>query len=108
MSVQSTQTEGLAELEARIAALAEENAQLRIALESRIVIEQAKGVLMERLDVRADLAFELLRGAARSSRTNIHALAAEVVATRVMPAALEGAVRDLLRGNSNGRWSRRG
>jgi AmiR/NasT family two-component response regulator len=108
LSAQSTQIETLAELEAQVAALAEENAQLRIALESRIVIEQAKGVLMERLDVRADLAFELLRAAARSSRTNIHALAADVVATSVLPAALEGAVRDLLRGNSNGRWSRRG
>jgi hypothetical protein len=69
---------------------------LRCALESRIVIEQAKGVLMERLDLPAEVAFELLRAAARRSRAKIHALAAEVVATSVMPAALQHAVRDLL------------
>jgi AmiR/NasT family two-component response regulator len=106
-SVQPTQTEALAELEARVAALAEENAQLRVALESRIVIEQAKGVLMERLDLPADAAFELLRAAARSSRTKIHAVAAEVVATRVTPPALQHPMRTPRRGYSNGRWSRR-
>ena len=89
-----------------LAALAEENAQLRFALESRIVIEQAKGVLMERLDLPADVAFELLRAAARSSRTKLHAIAAEVVASRVMPPALEQPVRDLSSGDSNGSWSR--
>lgn len=101
-----TQTEVLAELEARVAALADENAQLRFALESRIVIEQAKGVLMERLDLPADVAFELLRAAARRSRTKLHAVAAEVVASRVTPAALEQPVRDLSSANSNGSWSR--
>jgi AmiR/NasT family two-component response regulator len=108
VSVQVTHAEALAGLEARVAALAEENAQLRFALESRIVIEQAKGVLMERLDLPPDVAFELLRAAARCSRAKIHAVAAEVVATRVMPAAFEQPIRDLLRGSSNGRWSRRG
>jgi hypothetical protein len=108
MSVEQTQTNVLAELEARLAALADENAQLRFALESRIVIEQAKGVLMERLDLRADVAFELLRAAARSSRTKLHAIAAEVVASRVMPPALERPVRDLSSGDGNNRWSRRG
>ncbi len=103
-----TQTDVLAELEARVAALGEENAQLRFALESRIVIEQAKGVLMERLDLPADVAFELLRAAARSSRTKLHAIAAEVVASRVTPAALEQPVRDLSSGDSNGSSSRRG
>ena len=106
----STQAEARVGLEAQLAALAalaEENAQLRFALESRIVIEQAKGVLMERLDLPADVAFELLRGAARTSRAKIHELAAEVVATRVTPAPLQRQIRVLLHGNSNGRWSRR-
>jgi len=106
-SVQPTRTDGPAELEALVAALAEENAQLRFALESRIVIEQAKGVLMERFDLPADAAFELLRTAARSSRTKIHAVAAEVVATRVTPPAFQHRIRNPRQGNSNGRWSLR-
>jgi AmiR/NasT family two-component response regulator len=36
-------------------------------------------VLIERLDLSADAAFELLRAAARRSRTKIHALVAAVV-----------------------------
>jgi hypothetical protein len=103
LSARSTQTEGVAELEARLAGLAEENAQLRYALESRIAIEQAKGVLMERLDLPAAVAFELLRSAARRSRTKLHALAEDVVARREMPLALEHAIRELRRGYSNGR-----
>jgi ANTAR domain len=102
LSALPTQTEGVAELEAQVAALVEENAQLRFALESRILIEQAKGVLMERLDLPAAVAFELLRSAARRSRTKLHALAAEVVATRVTPPALDHAIRELLRGYTNG------
>src|SRR4051812_25638232 len=41
--------------------------QLQSAQRSRVIIEQAKGVLAERLDVPADEAFEQLRGRARSS-----------------------------------------
>jgi len=61
------------------------NAQLQQALESRIVIEQAKGVLAERYRVTPDDAFELLRRAARNHRVKIHALAADVVAERDTP-----------------------
>jgi hypothetical protein len=39
---------------------------LRTALTSRVVVEQAKGFLRERLDVSVDYAFELLRSYARS------------------------------------------
>lgn len=66
----------------------ERRAQLEQALRTRIVIEQAKGVLAERLDLSVDEAFEVLRRAARSSRTKIHALAVEVVSSRETPAAL--------------------
>jgi AmiR/NasT family two-component response regulator len=45
-----------------------ENAQLRGALASRIVIEQAKGVLIERLDLPAEDVFKLLPTAARRTR----------------------------------------
>jgi hypothetical protein len=55
--------------------------QLQQALESRIVIEQAKGVLAERMTCDASAAFDLLRRTARSSRRKLPELAAEVVAS---------------------------
>ena len=74
--------------------LRSENEQLAQALESRVVIEQAKGVLRERYGLTLEASFELLRHAARSNRMSIHALAAKVVAeprtppefARVLPA----------------------
>src|SRR4051794_10595761 len=59
--------------------------ELQEALESRVLIEQAKGVLRERFGWDVDDAFEILRYAARSSRTKIHALAAQVVASDETP-----------------------
>ena len=52
--------------------------QLQAALTSRIIIEQAKGVLAERLKISADEAFEVLRGAARSSNRLLSDLARDV------------------------------
>ncbi len=69
--------------------LAERGAQLQQALDSRIVIEQAKGVLIERYALTPEDAFELLRRAARRSRTKIHDLARDVVASRTSPPAIE-------------------
>lgn len=63
-----------------------ENTQLSHALESRIVIEQAKGILVERYGLTVDGAFTLLRHAARSNRMNIHELAAKVVSDPRTPA----------------------
>jgi AmiR/NasT family two-component response regulator len=54
--------------------------QLQHALESRIVIEQAKGILAERYGLNMDDAFSRLRRTARSSRRPIHQVAAEIVA----------------------------
>jgi AmiR/NasT family two-component response regulator len=65
-----------------------ENQQLQTALESRIVIEQAKGVLAERLGVDPTEAFRLLRRAARNNRMPIHKLAAGVVVSRDTPAEM--------------------
>jgi len=55
--------------------------QLQRALDSRVVIEQAKGVLAERFGCGTDEAFEVLRRAARSNQRKIHDLANEVVAS---------------------------
>jgi thiol-disulfide isomerase/thioredoxin len=60
-------------------ALRAENAQLRTALQSRIVIEQAKGAISTRLETTPEVAFQMLRALARSQRRNLTDYAAEVV-----------------------------
>jgi GAF domain-containing protein len=54
--------------------------QLQQALDHRSLIEQAKGVLMERRGLDQQAAFELLRSRARSSRRRLDEVAREVVA----------------------------
>jgi len=80
----------LVRLRELVETLTERNRQLEYALESRIVIEQAKGVLAERLGVAPDEAFELIRSAARRNRLRLRDLAHEVVATRQTPDAIFG------------------
>ena len=75
-----TSTE-VTELRARVA-------QLQTALETRIVVEQSKGILAERFKLSVDDSFLLLRYAARSSRTNIHELAHEVVVGGTTPRSI--------------------
>ncbi len=53
--------------------------QLQHALDSRIVIEQAKGILSERQQVHVNQAFEVLRSYARSNHLKLHDVAAAVV-----------------------------
>ena len=53
--------------------------QLQHALSSRISVEQAKGILGERLGLDMDGAFALLRYAARGERMKLHELAQAVV-----------------------------
>jgi AmiR/NasT family two-component response regulator len=72
-----------------VSSLLEQNAQLRTALESRIVIEQAKGVLAERFRLDVDDAFQLLRRSARNNRMSIHALAGRVIRARETPAEIQ-------------------
>jgi len=61
--------------------LLERTIQLQTALDSRIVIEQAKGILAERESITPDEAFDKMRRQARSERRKLHDLAAEIVAT---------------------------
>ncbi len=55
------------------------NEQLQAALDSRVIIEQAKGKLAERLGVDMDQAFSLLRGFARSRNLRLSDLARAIV-----------------------------
>ena len=54
--------------------------QLQTALESRVAIEQAKGLLVGRLGLPVEEAFAVLRRAARTSGRTLRELANEVVA----------------------------
>ena len=55
---------------------------LRHALQARIVIDRAIGMLAERFDLSIADAFELLRAAARDSRREMRALATELTESR--------------------------
>jgi len=66
--------------------------QLQSALDSRVVIEQAIGMLAERFDLQFADAFELLRAAARNTGQQVRAIAEELRASRRTPAE----VSDLL------------
>jgi transcriptional regulator with GAF, ATPase, and Fis domain len=59
--------------------------QLQSALNSRVVIEQAKGVLAERRGLSMGQAFEALRASARASRRPIAEVAADTVSNRGLP-----------------------
>jgi GAF domain-containing protein len=55
------------------------NEQLQEALDSRVIIEQAKGVLSAERGISIDEAFELLRRHARSHRASLRSVAEAVV-----------------------------
>jgi GAF domain-containing protein len=54
--------------------------QLKEALESRAVIDQAKGILMEREGLSPDAAFEMLRKASQNLNVKVRDIAAQIVA----------------------------
>jgi len=53
--------------------------QLQNALESRIVIEQAKGITAQRRSVSIDHAYQLMRGHARSNHASLRTVAEAIV-----------------------------
>lgn len=72
--------------------------QLQAALRSRIVIEQAKGIIAERHGVEIDQAFDMLRVFARHHRRRLEHVAREVVqraraADRIEPKTSEPTAR---------------
>jgi GAF domain-containing protein len=66
-------------------------AQLEQALESRVVIEQAKGMVHERLGIELGAAFSLLRTHARRTSTKLRDVAAMVLDGRLPVEALTDA-----------------
>lgn len=59
--------------------------QLQTALDSRVLIEQAKGVMAERAGIDVAEAFELIRSRARAARRPLTDVAAEIARTTVAP-----------------------
>jgi GAF domain-containing protein len=66
--------------------------QLQGALSSRVVIEQAKGVLAERASISLDSAFGRLRAYARTNNRRLSEVAGELIDGRLEPAALTNPV----------------
>ncbi len=62
--------------------------QLQAALNSRVIIEQAKGMLAEYLTVTVDDSFTLLRNYARNHNRKLSEIAREVVDRKIPSAAL--------------------
>lgn len=71
--------------ERRIADARRRADQLQHALDSRVLIEQAKGALAARLDIPTDAAFERLRGYARSHNASIRRVCRRVVDEGFVP-----------------------
>jgi hypothetical protein len=69
--------------------------RLRTALTSRVVVEQAKGFLRERLDVSVEDAFTLLRRYARGHGKHMTAVALSLVTLREDPEAILASMRQM-------------
>ena len=85
------------EAAARIAALELEVAQLRTAMASRAVIEQAKGVLMLLTGCADTVAFDLLTHMSSHTHRKVRDIAAELVASaggQTLPPDVAAILRD--------------
>jgi AmiR/NasT family two-component response regulator len=72
----------------------ERRAQLEHALQSRVAIEQAKGVVAERYGVELDDAFQLIRRAARTNRMKLDALVVAIKPGKPSPPELVAVISD--------------
>jgi hypothetical protein len=68
---------------------------LRSALTSRVVVEQAKGYLRERLDITVAEAFTLLRRYARASGSHLSAVARQLISEPAARPRIVAALTDL-------------
>ena len=59
--------------------------QLEVAVDHRTTIGQAQGVLMARLNVDADTAFEYLKRVSSHTNRKLIDIAAEIIQTRELP-----------------------
>ena len=59
--------------------------QLGMAIISRLVIGRAEGILMERLDLTADQAFDYLRRISSTTNRKLVAVASDIARTRTLP-----------------------
>ncbi|MFS0866383.1 ANTAR domain-containing protein [Microbacterium sp. 179-B 1A2 NHS] len=64
------------------------NSQLQAALDSRVVIEQAKGVVSQRTGLRIDEAYAPIRAYARAHQQPLHEVAAKIVRRDIDPSTL--------------------
>ncbi len=62
--------------------------QLQYALDSRIIIEQAKGMVAEHRQIDMAAAFEHIRSRARNTNTKLTDVAAQIIDSRLDPAEL--------------------
>jgi hypothetical protein len=79
----------------------ERRAQLEHALQSRVAIEQAKGVVAERYGLGVEEAFDLIRRAARTHRMKLHDLVRAIRPGEESPAELNAVVGKPVRGSRN-------
>jgi hypothetical protein len=61
---------------------------LRLALESRAVIEQAKGIIHIKLGISPEEAFELIRRASHNTNEKMRVIAARLVSGEIEPRQL--------------------
>ncbi|HEX7658271.1 MAG TPA: GAF and ANTAR domain-containing protein [Pseudonocardiaceae bacterium] len=64
--------------------------QLQVALNRRVLIEQAKGMIAAQIDVTPDTAFELLRAYCRTNRRRVDEVAREIIDRKLPGARLVG------------------